>query len=159
MKQFIKAITMFLILLAIFSSCSLFGPSDEQIQAAFEALVRGITAGAAGTITYSTNATGGYDYTITGSGVTMTYSVTTQTATEYTATITFDNYVDSTSGYTISGSISHVITSSTATVSGDLTYTGGVVKTVTCDYVLDIKAGSVTGTFTANGRVLDLASN
>lgn len=159
MKQFIKAITMFLILLAIFSSCSLFGPSDEEISAAFAALGRGIAACAVGTSSYSVNASGGYDYTLTGSGVTMTYSITTLTAAEYTATITFDNYLDSTSGYTISGSITDIITSSTATVSGDLTYTGGVVKTVTCDYVLDIKAGSVTGTFTANGRVLDLASN
>jgi hypothetical protein len=144
-------------------SCSLFGPSDEDVRNAYKALARATESVTLnGNSTSTPNANGGYDFVLTGSsGVTMTYSTDSAGAGAFTATITIDSFVDSQSGYTISGSLTYVVNETTLEYTGEIAYAGGPVKSLSCDYLITINAdGTQTweGTLVANGtKTYDVA--
>jgi hypothetical protein len=154
-KKTLKVVPMLLILLVSIMGCDLFGLMELQVVVAFEALNRSISEATSSTVTYTVNDSGEYVFTAPESGVTMTIAIVDSTETEYDVNISVDNYVDSISGYTISGSLSFGVTSALQTVTGNLLYTGGVVTTCVVDYVLDVAAGTATGTITANGKEFD----
>ena len=149
-------------------SCSLFGPSDEDVRNAYKALARAVESVTVNPSSTSTpNANGGYDFVLTGSsGVTMTYSTDSVVTGTFTATITIDSYRDPESSYTISGSLTYGVTQATNETfleyTGDMAYAGGPVKSLSCDYLITVMNadGSLTwtGTLVANGtKTYDLA--
>lgn len=74
---------------------------------------------------------------------------------------TFTDYYDSTSGYTVNGTLSYVMTTDAASnasfyYNGDFAYTGGPVTGLSLDY--SISGATMTGTMTVGGIVYDIAT-
>lgn len=74
---------------------------------------------------------------------------------------TFSNYVSVTSGYTVNGTLSYIITNDSENVSvfyykGALTYTGGAVSGLSLEYSLN--GATLSGTMTVDDTTYDIAS-
>lgn len=139
--------------IAALASCSLFGPSDAQISTAFGAYASGVAT----VSSYNFTSTG---FSGTNSAGTVTITMDTSNSSAVSETFTFKDYSDSSSGYTINGTVTAAVsgyssssTSYTLTETGKLTYSGGPVTSL--EFHVDSSYSSTgysnTGYVLANG--------
>lgn len=162
MKKLLKLSVLVLIALFLFAGCDwLFGPSKEDVAAAFAALSRGITAANTGTPTISGNT-----MTFPGTGgaslaMTLIMDASFNLLDGSKMDVTFSNWNDTTSGYTINGSFTITLTGTqTAMVqncTGSITLSGGTITTLAMNYSANTATQAVTGTITANGHDFNVA--
>lgn len=135
------------------TSCSLFGPSDAEVQTAFGAF----SAGIATATTFSSTSTG-FVLSSTDGSVVVTMDISSSNT--VTETYVFKNYTDASSGYTINGTVTAAVsgyssssTTYSMTETGKLLYTGGAVNSL--DFHVDAGYSTTgytyTGYVTANG--------
>lgn len=155
MKQLFRGATLFVAAAAIaaLASCSLFGPSDSQIQTAFGAYASGVAT----VSSYNSTSTG---FTESNSSGSVTINFDASNSNSITETFVFKDYKDSSSGYTINGTVTAAVagyssssTTYTLTETGKLTYSGGPVTSL--DFHVDSSYSSTgysnTGYVVANG--------
>ncbi len=99
-------------------------------------------------------------YSQTNGAVSLTYGLHLGPPLLYAGTCTFNNYVDTGTGYSITGILSYTLVSSDSTASydfsGSLTFSGGSISSVAFDYGL--VGSSLSGTMTIDGVVYDIAT-
>ena len=114
-----------------------------------------MSSGGSGSATFSNpSGTGSVlvTFSTTGTPPTRPYTVT--------GTLVFTNWYDASSGYTINGTLAVTISMGTVqitdTVTGNLTFSGGAISTLTCNITETTNPVSVTGTITVNGFSYDV---
>ena len=171
-----------IVMIFVFLGCSNIAPSTADVTKAFMAMtIAQSSAPAANSVPY-TKAGGVYTYSPgplsnpNGGSVTVVYTSNTNPGgggpSTIAGTLTFSNWVDLSTGYTINGTVSLSETISdpsaypitiTGTINGSFSLTGGPVSTLTCRIYESVSIPAtliptitLAGTVTANGYPYDV---